>query len=108
MADNTFIHAPREAYVWSDHPKQRYFGKDYLDVGQKRRDTSIQVWRMQGEATAHLDIDLYGEGAQTTVRVRINAADARELARRLIDAAADIEAHQNETATQTAVAEVAQ
>lgn len=103
MAANIFTHTPREAYVWSDYPKQRYFGKDHLDVGQKRRDTDIQVWRMQGEATAHLDVTQYGEGAQTTVRVRINAADARELARRLIDAAADFEA-EVQSATQPAEA----
>ena len=98
----TFTHTPRPARMPASHPSQRYFGAD-LDTGvlglhtaaQQPHTASVTVLRHAPERTAQVEINSgHLPGAYFNVHAELAPDALRELARCLIDAAADIEAEQ--------------
>lgn len=90
-----FVHTPRPADVPDGHPRQRYFGAPgRAAIGIVTSDgTEARVLRWSGEPHAEVGLRVGRLGPSSAqVTLALNAAELRELARRLIDAAADIEA----------------
>ena len=101
--NNIFTHTPRQAIVWDSHPGQRYFGEDShtatcgLPNNNGIADASAlvgveRIGHMSGAARLVVE-SLRIDGASFSVAAQLRPAQLRELARRLIDAAADIEAN---------------
>ena len=99
-----FTHTPRPALVTDSHPTQRYFGADSYTAmcgipnnsGSRDSTATVGVERighMPGAARLAVD-SLPIEGAKFSFAVTLRPDQLRELARCLIDAAADIEAEQ--------------
>ena len=97
-----FTHTPRPAIVPDSRPDQRYFGADSLTAmcgiknTNSRFDTTASVGverigHMPGAARLAVD-SMPIEGAKFAFDVTLCPDQLRELARCLIDAAADIEA----------------
>lgn len=97
-----FIHTPRPAYVPNSYPDQRYCGADSCvatcgmpnnsgDRDATARVSVARIGHMPGAARLAVDSTLI-EGAQFAFAVTLRPDQLRELARCLIDAAADIEA----------------
>lgn len=104
MSSVPFTHTPRPAIVPDSHPTQRYFGADShkaicgIPNNHGRHDATAKVGverigHMPGAAQLSVD-SLPIDGAAFSFTVTLRAAQLRELARCLIDAAADIEAEQ--------------
>ena len=98
----TFTHTPRPAYVPEGYREQRYFGAD-------RHAATCGMPNNSGhrDATARVSVERIGhmpgaarlavrstriEGAEFAFAITLRPDQLRELARCLIDAAADIEA----------------
>ena len=99
-----FTHTPRPALVTDSHPTQRYFGADRYtatcgipnNCGRRDATATVGVERighMPGAARLAVD-SLPIDGADFSFTVTLRPDQLRELARCLIDAAADIEAEQ--------------
>ena len=99
-----FTHTPRPAIVPDSRPDQRYFGADSLTATcgikntNSRSDTTASVGverigHMPGAARLSVDSWVI-EGMSFSTTIKLSPAQLRELARCLIDAAADIEAEQ--------------
>ena len=99
-----FTHTPRPALVPDSHPTQRYFGADRYtatcgipnNCGRCDATATVGVERighMPGAARLAVD-SLPIDGAAFSFTVTLRPDQLRELARCLIDAAADIEAEQ--------------
>ena len=99
-----FTHTPRPALVPDSHPTQRYFGADSHtatcgipnNCGHFDATATVGVERighMPGAARLAVD-SLPIDGAAFSFTVTLRPDQLRELARCLIDAAADIEAEQ--------------
>ena len=97
-----FTHTPRAAYVARGYRDQRYFGADShaatrgiqnnSGVSDTTATVSVErIGRMPGAARLAVDSMLI-EGAKFSFAVKLSPDQLRELARCLIDAAADIEA----------------
>ena len=97
-----FTHTPRPALVTDRHPTQRYFGADIRAATRGIRNNSggsdatatvsvERIGRMPGAARLAVDSMLI-DGATFAFTVTLRPDQLRELARCLIDAAADIEA----------------
>lgn len=104
MSSVPFTHTPRPAYTPDSHPDQRYFGADRHtatcgipnNTGRGDATATVGVERighMPGAARLSVD-SLTIEGAAFSFTVTLRPDQLRELARRLIDAAADIETEQ--------------
>lgn len=98
----TFTHTPRPAYVPESYREQRYFGADShaatcgMPNNSGVRDATARVsveriGHMPGAARLAVHSMLI-EGAEFAFAITLRADQLRELARCLIDAAADIEA----------------
>ena len=99
-----FTHTPRPALVPDSHPTQRYFGADShtatcgIPNNHGRHDATAtvgveRIGHMPGAARLAVD-SMPIEGAKFAFAVTLCPEQLRELARCLIDAAADIEAEQ--------------
>lgn len=97
-----FTHTPRPAYVPESYREQRYFGADSHaatcgvpnnsgDRDATARVSVVRIGRMPGAARLSVDSMLI-DGAKFVFAVTLRPDQLRELARCLIDAAADIEA----------------
>ena len=94
-----FTHTPRPAIVPDSRPDQRYFGADSLTAMCGIKNTNSRF-----DTTASVGVERIGhmpgaarlsiEGMSFSATIKLNPAQLRELARCLIDAAADIEAEQ--------------
>ena len=102
----TFTHAPRPATVPDNYPTQRYFGADShsatcgIPNNHGRHDATARVsveriGHMPGAARLAVD-SMPIEGANFAFNVMLRPDQLRELARCLIDAAADIEAEERQ------------
>lgn len=97
-----FTHTPRPAYVPESYRDQRYFGADSHvatcgmsnNSGDRDATARVRVERMgHTPGAARLSVDSMPiEGAKFAFAVTLRLDQLRELARCLIDAAADIEA----------------
>ena len=102
-----FAHTIRPAHVPATHTRQRYFGESeqlgVLGLRSISGARAASVMRYCGDAYAQVQVDIYAPD-DGGVRLRVNLApDAlRELARCLLDAAADIEAGVEKPAAQGA------
>ena len=100
----SFTHTPRPAIVPDSRPDQRYFGADSLTATCGIKNTnrlfdttaSVGVERIgHMPGAARLSVDSWViEGTSFSTTIKLSPAQLRELARCLIDAAADIEAEQ--------------
>lgn len=90
-------YAPRPAHVSeAPHSDQRRFGNDYYSAFGLRlnpglndtADIRLTVYRSAEDDHARLDMDI---GNFANIGAHLTPADLREAARRLLDAAADIE-----------------
>lgn len=99
-----FTHTPRPAHVPESYREQRYFGADSnaatsgIPNNSGYRDATARVsveriGHMPGAARLSVDSMLI-DGAEFAFNVTLRPDQLRELARCLIDAAADIEAEQ--------------
>ena len=99
-----FTHTPRPAIVPDSRPDQRYFGADShtatcgIPNNSGRRDATAtvgveRIGHMPGAARLSVDSWVI-EGMSFSTTIKLSPAQLRELARCLIDAAADIEAEQ--------------
>ena len=99
-----FTHTPRPALVTDSHPTQRYFGADShtatcgIPNNHGRHDATAtvgveRIGHMPGAARLAVD-SLPIDGAAFSFTVTLRPEQLRDLARCLIDAAADIEAEQ--------------
>ena len=99
-----FTHTPRPALVPDSHPTQRYFGADShtatcgIPNNSGRCDATAtvgveRIGHMPGAARLSVDSWVI-EGMSFSTTIKLSPAQLRELARCLIDAAADIEAEQ--------------
>ena len=99
-----FTHTPRPAIVPDSRPDQRYFGADShtatcgIPNNSGRRDATAtvgveRIGHMPGAARLAVD-SMPIDGAKFAFTVALRPDQLRELARCLIDAAADIEAEQ--------------
>lgn len=97
-----FTHTPRPAYVAESYVDERYFGADIRAATRGIRNNSggsdatatvsvERIGRMPGAARLAVDSMPIG-GAKFSFTVTLRRDQLRELARCLIDAAADIEA----------------
>ena len=91
-----FTHEARLPFVPDVHPRQRYFGPGSSAVSglfNDRETARVVVWRWSGdERVARLEIVARQvNGFSAGVQVLLASHQLRELAARLIDAAADIE-----------------
>lgn len=104
MSNAPFTHTPRPAIVPDSHPTQRYFGADShtatcgIPNNHGRHDATAtvgveRIGHMPGAARLSVD-SLTIKGDRFAFTFTLRAAQLRELARCLIDAAADIEAEQ--------------
>lgn len=102
MSSVPFTHTPRPAIVPDSHPTQRYFGADShkaicgIPNNHGRHDATAKVGverigHMPGAARLSVDSWVI-EGTSFSTTIKLSPAQLRELARCLIDAAADIEA----------------
>ena len=102
----TFTHAPRPAIVPASHPDQRYFGEDRYEAvcgvtnsgGSCEANAAVNVNRL-GQMPGVARIEVFSrliDGAAFSAAIKLSPAQLRELARRLIDAAADIEAEERQ------------
>lgn len=101
-AAGTFTHTPRPAIVPDSRPDERYFGADSLtetcgiknNNGRSDATASVGVERIgHMPGAARLSVDSWViEGTSFSTTIKLSPAQLRELARCLIDAAADIEA----------------
>lgn len=83
-----FPHEPRAPELSADHPTQRYFlGSD----GERWVGEVVRVMRFADDTTAHVDVrTAYGK-SRAEVTAFLTAAELREFASRLLDAAHDLE-----------------
>ena len=98
-----FTHTPRPAIVPVSHPSQRYFGENSHDAtcgilnnrGVHDATASVYVTRIgHMPDAASLEVTSYCiDSASFSFSVKLRADQLRELARCLLDAASDIEAH---------------
>ena len=106
MSSVPFTHTPRPAIVPDSHPTRRYFGEDRHTVmcgianNHGRHDATAtvgveRIGHMPGAAQPAVD-SLTIEGAAFSFTVTLRPDQLRELARCLIDAAADIEAEEQQ------------
>lgn len=102
----TFIHPPRPAYVPNRHPDQRHFGEDRYEAvcgvtnsgGSCEGNAAVNVNRL-GQMPGVARIEVFSrliDGTAFSAAIKLSPAQLRELARRLIDAAADIEAEERQ------------
>ena len=101
-----FTHTPRPAYVSESYRNQRYFGADSHTAtcgipnnnGRQDATATVGVERMgHMPGAAQLAVDSMPiEGAKFAFAVMLRPDQLRELARCLIDAAADIEAEEQQ------------
>ena len=99
-----FTHTPRPALVTDSHPTQRYFGADSHTAtcgipnnsGSRDSTATVGVERIgHMPGAARLSVDSWViEGTSFSTTIKLSPSQLRELARCLIDAAADIEAEQ--------------
>ena len=99
-----FTHTPRPALVPDSHPTQRYFGADSHtatcgipnNCGRCDATATVGVERIgHMPGAARLSVDSWViEGTSFSTTIKLSPSQLRELARCLIDAAADIEAEQ--------------
>lgn len=102
MSSAPFTHTPRPAIAEARYADQRYFGTDHTTavLGIKNGapadfTAAVTVLRFERSKYAHVEINTgYIEGARFSANVSLPPDALRELARCLIDAAADIEAEQ--------------
>ena len=100
-AAGTFTHTPRPALIPASHPQLRRFGADKETLDYKLKCSSKTARPMQAEArvlrdgerdAAELTLKL-GLYTNAEITVELTPDELRDLARRLIDAAHDLEAH---------------
>lgn len=86
-----FTHTPRPALVPERHRTQRYYGDFRAEAaaGLLAADSisRVRLLRFLGKKTAQLELSV----PNGNLHVDLDAATLRELARRLIDAAADLD-----------------
>jgi hypothetical protein len=89
----TFTHEPAAPSVPADHPTQRYFcGEQVALCGSRWVSDVARVYRFAGDAAARLDLRTPFNGkCHAEVTADLTPPELRELARRLLDAAHDIE-----------------
>jgi hypothetical protein len=92
-----FTHEPRAPEASTDpaHTAQRYFsGSD----GERWIAGTVRVMRFADDTSAHVDVcTAYGK-SRAEVTAYLTAAELREFASRLLDAAHDIEMHPADSA----------
>lgn len=99
-----FTHRPRAAVVPKErqHREQRYFngtsdhGLPHAATGQSISSWSganTRIWRLARHDSAKLDVSVTTPHGDSTTTIHLTAAELRDLAQRLLDAAHDIEAH---------------
>lgn len=96
-----FIHQPRPAFFSSgEHAWMHQFGANQLDAifgvrscGGLASTAVVLRSARESHATLRVEIDLGRANSFASAELPLDPVGLRELARRLVDAAADIEAH---------------
>lgn len=89
-----FLHVPRPARVPNEYRRQRYYGANETQaiIGQKNCGGTVRVRVLATEpGQVGIEIDSMSDGLRATIAVSLGAEALLEVARCLIDAAADIE-----------------
>lgn len=94
-----FVHKPRQPHIGGSTfaKDQRYFGEDGFSAingfCNAERRAAVQVMRFSGQRVARMMTRSNAiEGFSGEIDIELDPRGLREIARRLIDAAADIEA----------------
>ena len=96
-----FVHTPRPAQASETYRDQRYFG-GRIENAAACASACARVYRRRGDAGAEVSLATFGiNGLRAEMAVDLPPSALRELARCLIDAAADIESEQSEDRTAT-------
>ena len=99
-----FIHRPQAAVVYESHPDQRLFHNDdapwphsveatWARSPRMLARTALNIWRSAKHDAARLEINVSSSHGRATLAAYLIPSELRDLAQRLLDAAADIEAH---------------
>lgn len=91
-----FTHVPRLAIIGEGYTEQRYFGTLADAVrgtrGAGEQYAAADVFRLESDDVARLGVQVgCGVQSQASLSIHLDANSLRDLARRLIDAAHDIE-----------------
>jgi hypothetical protein len=86
----TFTHEPREPKLPADpaHHKQRYFCGS---TDERYVADVVRVFRFSNDTSAHVQMRTRFDKSQAEMTAYLTAAELREFASRLLDAAHDIE-----------------
>lgn len=95
MNATPFTHTPRPPRLGETYAYQRYFG-DRVESSAPDLISYARVYRKNGDTCAEVSLRTISERSGAELRIDLPPAALRELARCLIDGAADIEAEQAE------------